>query len=363
MCTSQQRDGAALASAVPMARPGHVVASESRPTRFPSRPQRSSRPPRSSHPPRSTHTPSTAETMPWSQTSPADSVRRSTALRLKQFTLVLSLVAGAAAAVALAALVPLLAGTTPAERVQTQLLIVLFPAALSFGALVALVLVQWRARRLAADTLRRTARELQRGAWRSAVERMRDMPPAEPSAFGDLADQVEGVMGESERRWQARVELSHEWYWETDERHRLSSLSAEAPMVKPAGRALGDLLGRRHDELAFVHPPGRGLAGVQPDARAAGRLSRPRARGRRPGRARAGLGVAHRPPAPPPRWPLRGLRGRRPRHHRAQGVVSPAAGERATLRGAGRPVGRLVLGHRPRAPLHPPRRRAAPSPG
>jgi len=199
--------------------------------------------------------------MPWPQSMPADSVRRATALRLKQFTLVLSLLAGVAAAVALAALVPLLAGSALAERAQTQLLIVLFPAALAFGALVGLVLVQWRARRLAADTLRRTARELQRGAWRSAVERMRDMPPAEPSAFGDLADQVEGVMGESERRWEARVDLSHEWYWETDERHRLSSLSADAPLVKPAGRALGDLLGRRHDELAFVlAPPGGWVA-------------------------------------------------------------------------------------------------------
>jgi PAS domain S-box-containing protein len=196
--------------------------------------------------------------MPWPQTSPADSVRRATAARLKQFTLVLSLLAGVAAAVALAALVPLLAGSTPVERVHTQLLIVLFPAALSFGALLGLVLVQWRARRLAADTLRRTARELQRGAWRSAVERMRDMPPAEPSAFGDLADQVEGMMGDSERRWQARVELSQEWYWETDEKHRLSSLSADAPIVKPAGRALGDVLGRRHDELSFVHAPGGG---------------------------------------------------------------------------------------------------------
>ncbi|HVO07868.1 MAG TPA: hypothetical protein VMT83_13845, partial [Burkholderiaceae bacterium] len=190
--------------------------------------------------------------MPWPQTLPADSVRRATAQRLKRFSLVLSLLTGVATAFALAALVPLLAGTTPAERVQSQLLIVLFPAALAFGALLGLVLVQWRARRLAADTLRRTARELQRGAWRQAVERMRDMPPAEPSAFGDLADQVEGVMGESERRWQARVELSREWYWETDEKHRLSSLSADAPLVKPAGRALGDVLGRRHDELSFM---------------------------------------------------------------------------------------------------------------
>jgi len=196
--------------------------------------------------------------MPWPHTSPADSVRRATAQRLKQFTLALSLLAGVSIAFALAALVPLLAGTTPPERVQTQLLIVLFPAALAFGALLGLVLVQMRARRLAADTLRRTARELQRGAWRAAVERMRDMPPAEPSAFGELANQVEGVMGEQERRWLARVELSREWYWETDEHHRLSSLSADAPLVKPAGRALGDVLGRRHDELGFMHPPGGG---------------------------------------------------------------------------------------------------------
>jgi PAS domain S-box-containing protein len=172
----------------------------------------------------------------------------------------LALLCGVAAATALAALMPLLAGAGLAERAHTQLLIVLFPAALAFGALIGLVLVQWRARRLAADTLRRTARELQRGAWRSAVERMRETPPAEQSAFGDLANQVEGVMGESERRWAARVELSQEWYWESDERHRLSSLSADAPIVKPADRALGDVLGRRHDELGFVHPPSGGWA-------------------------------------------------------------------------------------------------------
>jgi hypothetical protein len=215
--------------------------------------------------------------------------------------------------VALAALVPLLAGTTPAERVHAQLLIVLFPAALAFGALLGLVLVQWRARRLAADTLRRTARELQRGAWRSAVERMRDMPPAEPSAFGDLADQVEGVMGESERRWQARVELSQEWYWESDERHRLSSLSADAPIVKPAGRALGDLLGaattswpsctRRGGWPAFNQMLERheGFRELELEVEGLG------------GHAR--LDVAHRPPALSPRWPLRRLRGRGPRHH------------------------------------------------
>jgi PAS domain S-box-containing protein len=198
--------------------------------------------------------------MPWSHTAPADAARTSTSARLKQMSWALGVLSGVAVAVAFAALVPLLAGVGLEERARTQLFIVLFPAALAFGALIGLVLVQRRARKLAADTLRRTARELQRGAWRSAVERMRETPPAEPSAFGDLANQVEGVMGEQERRWQARVELSQEWYWESDERHRLSSLSADAPLVKPADRALGDVLGRRHDELGFVHPPIGGWA-------------------------------------------------------------------------------------------------------
>lgn len=122
--------------------------------------------------------------------------------------------------------------------------------------LVAVVL--WRSHRLAARTLRQTVNELRRGTWESAVEGLRRPKRAMPSAFGDLATQVEGVLGESERRWRARTELSADWYWETDARHRLSSLSADAPIVKPAGRALGDLLGRRHDELGFCQPPAMG---------------------------------------------------------------------------------------------------------
>lgn len=212
----------------------------------------------STRPPR--RTPHLGETVPWPHTSPVDATRPVTARRIKRASLVLSLISLTALAVAVTVTVALLAGPLLAESARERLLMALFPAALGVGALAGLVLVQWRARRLAADTLRRTARELQRGAWRSAVAGMRERPPAEPSAFGDLANQVEGVMGESERRWQARVELSLEWYWETDERHRLSSLSAEAPMVKPADRALGDVLGRRHDELGFVHPPVGGWA-------------------------------------------------------------------------------------------------------
>lgn len=202
------------------------------------------------------------ETLPWSHTAPADSARPVIARRIKRASLVLSLISLSALAVATAATVALLAGPLLDTAARGRLLMAMFPAALGVGALTALVIVQWRARRLAAATLRRTARELQRGAWRSAVAGMREAPRAEPSAFGDLANQVEGVMGESERRWQARVELSLEWYWETDDRHRLSSMSAEAPIVKPADRALGDVLGRRYDELGFIHPPADGWAAL-----------------------------------------------------------------------------------------------------
>jgi hypothetical protein len=222
------------------------LARDSRSSRSSTRPSRSTR--------------SGLETVPWPHTSPAESIRPVTSRRIRRLSFALLLTGGVALVIALAALVPLLAGNDLSEPARERLLMLLFPSALGIGALAGLAIVQWRARRLAADTLRSTARELQRGAWRSAVNRMREEPPAEPSAFGDLANQVEGVMGESERRWQARVELSSEWYWETDERHRLSTLSAEAPMVKPADRALGDLLGRRHDDLGFVHPPAGGWA-------------------------------------------------------------------------------------------------------
>jgi hypothetical protein len=198
--------------------------------------------------------------LPWSHASPVDAARPAIARRIKRASLILSLTSLTALAVAVSVTVALLAGPLLADSARERLLMALFPAALGVGALTALVIVQWRARRLAADTLRRTARELQRGAWRSAVAGMREAPAAAPSGFGDLANQVEGVMGESERRWQARVELSLEWYWETDDRHRLSSMSAEAPIVKPADRALGDVLGRRYDELGFVHPPADGWA-------------------------------------------------------------------------------------------------------
>ncbi|WP_088286088.1 ATP-binding protein [Ideonella sp. A 288] len=127
------------------------------------------------------------------------------------------------------------------------------------GCLAALALAvawQWRRQRQAGQALRDTAHHLRRGAWESAVDILRRPARRQmPSAFADLAEQVEGVMGESDRRWRARAELSSDWFWETDEYGRLSSMSADAPIIKPAGRALGDVLGRRHDQLDFLQAP------------------------------------------------------------------------------------------------------------
>ncbi len=161
--------------------------------------------------------------------------------------------------IALIWLVPLLADDgSDASALRRQLTPSLIAGGTCVLLLAALAAALWRSQRVAAHTLRQTVNELRRGTWESAVAGLREPRRAVPSAFGDLATQVEGVLGESERRWRARAELSTDWYWEIDARYRLSTLSADAPIAKPAGRALGDLLGRRHDELGFCQPPAMG---------------------------------------------------------------------------------------------------------
>ncbi|WP_284620182.1 sensor histidine kinase [Aquabacterium humicola] len=195
------------------------------------------------------------ETLPWSDSiTPlrnGAAVSSSSAWRLGAVGL--SLVAAMAAAFAAWQLLPLLASGL-AGGLQQGLIAGAFSAALLAG----LAVVLWRAQRIASRTLRQSVNELRRGQWESAVAGLREPKRAVPSAFGDLAEQVEGVLSESERRWRARVEMSTDWYWEIDQRFKLSNLSADAPIAKPAGRALGDLLGRRHDELKCFEPPAMG---------------------------------------------------------------------------------------------------------
>ena len=198
------------------------------------------------------------ETLPWSQ-SIAHLARSATPEpRARLVGRLLLWLCGAALLVALIRLGPLVASGVLDATSRRVLLQGLAAATLGVALLGLWGALQWQARRLAAHSLRTMANELRRGSWQEAIAGLRESRRVAPSAFGDLATQFEGVIGESERRWQARAELSADWYWETDEQGRLCWLSADAPIARPAGRALRDLLGRRHDELGFFAPPPMG---------------------------------------------------------------------------------------------------------
>jgi PAS domain S-box-containing protein len=199
------------------------------------------------------------ETLPWSDSALPQPAPSSPSTAPRRVVPWLAGLGGLSATTAAALLLPVIQASsqfTPALR--STFMQGLVAIGLCVALLAGVGWLMWRAHRVAARTLRQTANELRRGAWESAVAGLREPRRAVPSAFGDLATQVEGVMSESERRWRARVEMSTDWYWEIDARYKLSNLSADAPIAKPAGRALGDLLGRRHDELPFMKPPAMG---------------------------------------------------------------------------------------------------------
>ena len=102
--------------------------------------------------------------------------------------------------------------------------------------------------------------QLDDGEWQDAVRTLRDDRLGPPSAFDALASGVEGVMVETERRWQALADLSADWYWESDALHRLSRLSGRSPPVSKQGWAHADLLGRRRDQIEFYEAPVHGWA-------------------------------------------------------------------------------------------------------
>lgn len=120
--------------------------------------------------------------------------------------------------------------------------------------------------------LRQFSSELGNGRWQEAVSSLRDAPEGPPSTFGALAEGVGGVLEASERRWQAIADLSADWYWETDARHRLAWRSPAARLFDAGGRdadgrgadgreGLGDpvaLIGRRRDEMPCDEPPAGG---------------------------------------------------------------------------------------------------------
>ena len=116
----------------------------------------------------------------------------------------------------------------------------------------------WRQRQRVRASLHAFSSHLGSGDWQDAVQTLRDERLGPPSAFDALATGVEGVMVETERRWQALADLSADWYWETDGLHRISRLSGSSPPAIRQGWTMPDLLGRRRDELPFFEPPAHG---------------------------------------------------------------------------------------------------------
>ena len=116
----------------------------------------------------------------------------------------------------------------------------------------------WRQRQRLRVSLHQISQHLGSGDWHDAVQSLREDRLGAPSAFDALASGVEGVLGESDRRWQALADLSADWYWETDPQGRLSWLSGASPAVTLLGWTPADLMGRRRDQIDFLDAPAHG---------------------------------------------------------------------------------------------------------
>jgi PAS domain S-box-containing protein len=82
------------------------------------------------------------------------------------------------------------------------------------------------------------------------------------SRFGSVAREVESVLGDRERRWQARMRLSADWHWETDLELRFSWVSRDLASLVKLGVQPGDLIGRRLDAVPMFQPPEDGWAAL-----------------------------------------------------------------------------------------------------
>jgi PAS domain S-box-containing protein len=83
-----------------------------------------------------------------------------------------------------------------------------------------------------------------------------------PSPFGVGAREVELALGERERRWQARMRLSADWHWETDESMRFTWVSQDLASLGKLGVQPDDLLGKRLDAVPLFHAPAGGWTPV-----------------------------------------------------------------------------------------------------
>jgi PAS domain S-box-containing protein len=113
----------------------------------------------------------------------------------------------------------------------------------------------WRQRRRVKSSLNQFSDNLGQQDWQDAVQALRDDRQGPPSAFDALATGVAGVLGESDRRWQALADLSADWYWETDAQHRLVRLFGSVSLLRELGWRPDDVVGWRHDQIAFFRAP------------------------------------------------------------------------------------------------------------
>ncbi|HEY6133104.1 MAG TPA: ATP-binding protein [Rubrivivax sp.] len=113
----------------------------------------------------------------------------------------------------------------------------------------------WRQRRRVKSSLNQFSDNLGQQDWQDAVQALRDDRQGPPSAFDALATGVAGVLGESDRRWQALADLSADWYWETDAQHRLVRLFGSVSLLHELGWRPDDVVGWRHDQIAFFRAP------------------------------------------------------------------------------------------------------------
>jgi PAS domain S-box-containing protein len=79
------------------------------------------------------------------------------------------------------------------------------------------------------------------------------------SRFGK---EVEGVLGDRERHWQARMRLSADWHWETDAQLRFTWVSRDLASLVKLGVQPADLVGRRIDLVVVFQPPEGGWTGL-----------------------------------------------------------------------------------------------------
>ena len=83
---------------------------------------------------------------------------------------------------------------------------------------------------------------------------------AAPSQFDQQAHEVEVALGAREQRWQARMRLSADWHWETDDDLRLTWVSQDLASLVKLGVQPADLIGHRLDAVPLFQPPDGGWA-------------------------------------------------------------------------------------------------------